>query len=91
MQDIDHTKCPPAVHDFDPTGAEGQATDPQGRRRCNDCGAVCFYCTRDNQYHHAGRDVPGCFLVQEDSYSIPVPVTLADSARLGYSTADGAF
>ncbi len=75
MSELDHYHCPPSAHDFDPDGTrpEEQARDEHGRRVCNDCGALCFYGTGDDQYHHAGRDAEPCFLVQEENFDIPVP------------------
>jgi hypothetical protein len=83
---VDHRACPPSWHDFDPDGAapDEQARDEQGRRRCNDCGVLTFYCTGDEWYHHValeGEPPPApCFLCQDRAWplqwvpaQIPVP------------------
>lgn len=81
--EVDHRHCPPGRHDFDPDGTEPglQKIDPEGRRHCNDCAALCFYCTLDDLYHHAALEgeppANGCFLIPEPAWPVQhVPARL---------------
>jgi hypothetical protein len=69
----DHTRCPPAAHDFALPDVEGQNSDGHGRMGCNDCGVTTFYCDTDGMYHHAAADAAPCFLVQEEGAGITPP------------------
>lgn len=72
--ELDHTTCPPGVHDFDARDLEDQNRGEGGIMCCNDCWAILFYCPRTGWYHHARKNVEPCFLVRDRSWDVEIEV-----------------
>lgn len=72
----DHARCPADAHTFDAGDVSYEGpVDGHGRTLCNDCQRIMFYCTADENYHHAGASTPACFLVPEPGQNVPVPAS----------------
>jgi len=91
---MDHSLCLPDAHDFvfDPADfgpdASLQAHDLYNRLACNDCHQPMFYCTRDNEWHHAGVDIEPCFLINEPGQDVTDPIYCGRCGRPACGGAD---
>lgn len=88
---IDHATCSPGEHDFeysDELFAGNEQNHDGDRLLCNDCRAPIFYCTNDENWHHAGADVPSCFLIQEVGQDVEPEPSVAELSQTPVAIAE---